>query len=55
LRSNPALKSVPVIATTVIQSDLPTVRHARIAVALRKPLSILAIAQAIETAMGSVD
>jgi two-component system, cell cycle response regulator DivK len=51
LRANPALRRVPVIAISVIQGDLPAVRHARIAVVMRKPLSVPIIARAIETAM----
>ena len=53
LRANPALKRVPVIAISVSKSDLPAVRHARIAVVMSKPLSLPIIAQAIETAMDS--
>ena len=51
LRANRALRRVPVIAICASQGDLPAMRHARVSAVVRKPVSLPAITQAIETAM----
>jgi CheY-like chemotaxis protein len=52
LQTNPALKSVPIIALSAVREDIPSLRSSGARLLLRKPLSAGAVADAVRLAVG---
>jgi two-component system cell cycle response regulator DivK len=52
LQSNPVLKSVPIIAMSAVSEDLPNLRSSGARALLRKPLSAVMIAEAVQSLIG---